>query len=769
MTPSTDLLNADFEAPDPLSAWRTWIYHDGQAPVIRNDAREPHAGLQSLLIQATHPADVALGQVVALPPGSLWQVTGWVRTASLVARDHTDTGGTIHIQAPEGATLARSPSTFGTVDWKPIGTAFRVPATGRIKIVLFFIGYGKGTGSVWFDELRLASLESSGPEAIVIHNERVTRTPIDAKQGGQFIEPLCHLIPSLIAQQVANTSFEVDPPWNVAFKRETDRPNRPWYPDGAVHRAKYLYDTNGAFNGHRSLRIAITEPGVRAGISQDGFSLEANRAYRLRFHQRGTGNATLRATLHGGGGPASEPVSLPECRDAWQPAQATLRATRTLANATLTLDFAGPGTVWIDRVSLIGDDAVLGLWRPDAVQAVRQLAPGVIRFGGSALESYEWDQCLGSWDTRAPFVQTYWGGIEENYVGVEEFVQFGREVNAEPLICVRWTGKQPTDAAAEVEYFNGSADTPGGQRRARNGHPEPYRVKYWQIGNEVGGPQYDASVRAVAEAMRAIDPTIRVLSSFPSAETLRAGGGYLDYLCPHHYGCADLLAMAASFASLEAQIRQFAGERAVRIAVTEWNTTAGDWELGRASLQTLQNALDCSRYHHLMHRHADTVEIAIRSNLIDSFGSGVILTGPGWLYCAPTYYAQRLYARAAGSFPLRLTRRAGTSGPDLPWPLGEPDLSATLSPDGQVLRVYGVNSTASPLSLAARLTGFTSPPVRGTLHVLRDTQNAGTPEVLNSRDDPERISVTNRTLESVGGELTLRFAPFSLSVYELEW
>ena len=71
-----------------------------------------------------------------------------------------------------------------------------------------------------------------------------------------------------------------------------------------------------------------------------------------------------------------------------------------------------------------------------------------------------------------------------------------------------------------------------GQAQGANGHPEPYGVKYWQIGNEVGGSQYDDSVRAFAEAMRKVDPTIKILSSFPSVETLSQGGGYLDYLCP---------------------------------------------------------------------------------------------------------------------------------------------------------------------------------------------------------------------------------------------
>jgi hypothetical protein len=293
-------------------------------------------------------------------------------------------------------------------------------------------------------------------------------------------------------------------------------------------------------------------------------------------------------------------------------------------------------------------------------------------------------------------------------------------------------------------------------------------VKYWQIGNEVGGAAYDDSVRAFAEAMRQADPAVKVLSSFPSADTLRLGGGYLDYLCPHHYGCADLPAMERDFVSLEERIRQFARERPVRIAVTEWNTTAGDWNLGRAMLQTLANALHVARYHNLMHRHADSVEIAIRSNLIDSFGSGVILTGPGWLYVAPAYHAQQLYARAAGSYPLRLERHAGEPGPFLPWHLEEPDLSATLSADGRTLRVYAVNSTADPIDFSATLGEVAAKVAKATCHVLRDSQRGLTAEVLNSRDDPGRVKMFSERVSTPGRELKVRCAPYSLTLHELE-
>jgi alpha-L-arabinofuranosidase len=762
----SQLVNAGFEDSQNLLVWKQWVYADGRPPVIRVEDREAKQGRQSLLIQADDPADVALGQIAALPPGSVWRARAWVKTENLRTRDRTDTAAALHLQMADGMTVARGPSTFGTAGWKETAVVFRVPADGRIKVTLFYIGYGKGTGKVWFDDVRLEPVSPAGQAEVRLTSSRLATRPIDPKQGGQFIEPLCNLLPSLLAQQVANTSFEVDPPWNVAFKRAVDKPHRPWYPDGAVHLAKYGFETNQPFNGQRSLRIELPAALAWAGMSQDGFYLKEGLNYRLRLHLRGTGDPRVRATLHGAGGLAASPVSLGRAGSAWRPAEAVLRATRTLNDASLTLEFEGPGTLWLDRVSLIGEDAVLGLWRPDAVEAIRALQPAVIRFGGSALETYEWDRCLGNWDRRAPFPQTYWGGIEENFVGVEEFVAFCQAIGAEPLVCLRWSGKTPADAAAQVEYFNGPSDSAWGRRRAANGHPQPYGVKYWQIGNEVGGPTYDASVKAFAQAMRAADPAIKILSSFPSEQMLQAGGGYLDYLCPHHYGCADLPAMAHDFDALESQIRRFAVDRAVRIAVTEWNTTAGDFELGRASLQTLANALACSRYHNLMHRHADAVEIAIRSNLIDSFGSGVILTGPGWLYVAPTYHAQRLYARAAGSYPVRVEQAAAAAEATLPWHLEEPDLSAALSPDGATLRLYGVNSTGKAIEVKTALTGFDRRVRAAQAYVLKDSQGGPTPEVMNSRDEPDRVRVVGARPTVSGSQFVLPFEPFSLTLYE---
>lgn len=609
-----------------------------------------------------------------------------------------------------------------------------------------------------------ASADTGGAakEEVVILNQRLTGTPINLQQGGQFIEPLCNLIPSMIAQQVAGDSFEEEPPYAVAYKRDIDKPFRPWYPDGAVHTAQFEIDTENPFNGARSQKIILNKPRCRAGISQDGFYTKEGLRYRLRLHARSTGNLPVWASLHGGGRMLAEPAELKETQDAWAPLEAEFTAEDDCDNATLTIEAEGPGTLWIDRVSLIGKDAVLGIWRPDVVEALKGLNPGVIRWGGSTTEGYEWTQCIGPWDQRAPFT-TCWGGLEPNFVGMEEFVQLCRLLGAEPLLCLRWSGKTPEDAAAQVEYFNGAEGTKWGSLRAKHGHPVPYAVKYWQIGNEVGGDKYDRSVRAFAEAMKAADPSIKIFSAFLTDHTLAQGGDYLDYLCPHHYGCEDLAGKADEFQRLREQIQRDGHGRDVRVAVTEWNTTAGDWGLGRGTLQTLYNALACSRYQNLMHRNADLVEIAIRSNLADSFGSGVIVTGPGWLYVAPTYYAQTLYQRAAGSYPLRLARAASSQESG-----NQPDISAVLSEDGAMLRIYAVNTSQEVSELSFRLENFPAQIDSVTYLVLRDTAESPSSEAMNTRDNPRRIVPEPGFGLSPSNPFEAKIPPLSLILYEIQ-
>ena len=393
-------------------------------------------------------------------------------------------------------------------------------------------------------------------------------------------------------------------------------------------------------------------------------------------------------------------------------------------------------------------------------EALKALHPGIIRFGGSTTEGFDWMATIGDPDKRPPFT-TCWGGLEPGNAGLEEFVQLCRWVGAEPLLCVRFTGKRPKNAASQVEYFNGPASSPMGRLRASNGHPEPYRVKYWQIGNELGNEEYQKGLAGFCQAMKAVDPGIRLMAAFPSPGMLTHAGQYIDYICPHHYGCHQLQAMEDDVRRCHAMIAKYAPGRDIRLGITEWNTTAGDFPLGRAMLWTLDNALACSRYHNFMHRHCDLIKIANRSNLADSFCSGVIQTNNHGLYKTPTFYAQQLYAVHAGQIPLGIDIHS-----ELP---GDPAIntSATMTADGGTVCLFAVNHTmqAEKRTINFAAMGALSPNVE--VWTLADTLQAGERDAVNSWREPDRIRAVPGTALLSRAELVYEFPALSLTLLKI--
>ena len=124
-------------------------------------------------------------------------------------------------------------------------------------------------------------------------------------------------------------------------------------------------------------------------------------------------------------------------------------------------------------------------WRGDVVDAIRESRPGVIRWGGSAVDpgAYRWKGGIGDRDLRVPFLNTNWGRIDSNDVGIGEFCRFCELVGAEPLVCVSFSDGAAS-AADLVEYCNGVRNALGLAPRGRR-PSRPFKVKYWQLGNEI--------------------------------------------------------------------------------------------------------------------------------------------------------------------------------------------------------------------------------------------------------------------------------------------
>jgi alpha-L-arabinofuranosidase len=742
------LRNPGFESRVPLEDWQVVTY--GSSAAAELDAHEVHEGAQSLRISAALPSDTALGQDLSLCPGAWYRFSGWVKTRGLDPLD-APVCGTFQVQRSAGrSVIAGGPSHSGDTPWSRVELVFRAPPDGGVRVAPFLVGYGKGRGTAWFDGMALEPVNPAGAPVIVTA-DLLRATRINPFQYGQFIEYLCMLVPAMWAEQLDDGGFEGLSPYKVAYIKETDFREHDWYPAGATNRAVFERDRTTKINGDQSLKIAVQDGApCTVAISQNG--VNANRRVGSKFtgffKQSGIKSPVTISLNRDRAVYASFEVVPGE---AWGQHAGRLLPAINDVDATLSISFRGPGTLWIDSVSLVSEDGVSG-WRRDVVQAVREMKPGIIRFGGSTLDDpnlgeFEWRDTIGDPARRRPF--RAWGGLQPPGAGLEEIVQFCRLVNAEPLICVRFSRREPQDAADQVQYLNGGVDTPMGALRAKNGHAEPYNVRYWQVGNERKGADYEERLAAFCQAMKKADPSIEIMSSYPTPGVLDRAGALLDFVAPHHYECENLAGEEDDLNAVRKMIAEHAKGRPIKAAVTEWNTTGGDWGTGRAKLWTLANALACSRYHNLMHRHCDLVQIACRSNLVNSFCSGCIQTDDYRLYKTPVYYAQQLYATLAGDRPLKIVS-------PLPATVGL-DLSATLAPAGDAVILFAVNDSlqaiSRPLDLSAFAAGDKNPPRSFQVWTLADTKAAGEPDVTNSFADIERI-IPSRTAITPG---SLRF------------
>jgi alpha-N-arabinofuranosidase len=166
-------------------------------------------------------------------------------------------------------------------------------------------------------------------------------------------------------------------------------------------------------------------------------------------------------------------------------------------------------------------DNIDGL-RPDVIALFRQINMGFWRYGGNYTSNLIWYHTIGDPDKRPPDWDNAWGAMQPNDLGMDEFMNFCRLIGVEAYISVNAGLGDSHSAAEQVEYMNGSASTPMGALRAKNGHPAPYHIKFWNIGNEPWGSwqigrtdtkYFMMKHNEFTKAMREVDPSIVLIAS----------------------------------------------------------------------------------------------------------------------------------------------------------------------------------------------------------------------------------------------------------------
>jgi alpha-N-arabinofuranosidase len=618
---------------------------------------------------------------------------------------------------------------------------------------------------------------------------------IDSRLYGQFLEFMYEgLKAGVAAELLKNRGFE-EAPNAIGLSRDWER-----YPDDRNddYGLSFAWDETVAYPvsqefiepkpTQHSLRVdaggGIVE---RHGVYQPRLPVRKGAAYNGYLWLKTTGYegrivVTLEEDLPGGRTYAEAEIR--DIQGDWKLYPFTLRPDRDDAHARLAVLFEGTGRLWVDQVSLLPADAVGGV-RADVEALVAALRPAFLRWpGGNVAQDYHWTWGVGPRDRRPIWTNLSWKNEPEpGDIGTDEFVALSRRVGAEPSITVNVEGRGATaeEAAAWVEYCNGPATSRYGAMRAANGHPEPYKVKYWELGNEIWGDwvrgHSDAATYArnavrYAEAMRAVDSTIELIAVGDNdmdwnRTVLRTAGGLIDYLAIHHYyGRKDMAGDARNlmarplfyerfYRDVERLIAQEAKGRAIRLAINEWGL-----DLPETRQHSMEAALYGARLMNVFERSSPLMAMTAESDLVNGWPGGIIQASRDRIFVTPTYHLNALYSQHLGRDRLRTTvqgptfdsSKEGAAVPVL-------DAVASRSADGAALYLKVVNTDpANAVGARVELHGAEVHP-DAVWHVL----TADSLDAHNSFAQPDAVRPRREAL-AAGGRFEVSLPPRSVSV-----
>lgn len=500
----------------------------------------------------------------------------------------------------------------------------------------------------------------------------------------------------LFAELIQNRTFQ-DP--------QQGRRNSPG--DWPIHWS-IVQDTDGAAAMHTdevepvtpalpiSLRLDLG--GGRAGIANDGYwgiPVWPGTTYTASFYAKAAGGfqGEVEAAVVLNDGKATVAKAESQAIGAsWQ--KYTVKLTTghdapTTTKARFVLSASGSGSVSFSLVSLFPPtyrDTPGGL-RADLMKLMAELRPAFIRLpGGNYLEGntfptrFNWKQQIGPVEQR-PGHMGCWGYRSSDGFGMPQFLLWCKQLNAEPILGV-FAGytlngdhvdagpqlrQYVEEALEEIEYVSGPADSTWGKRRAADGFPEPFTLRYVEVGNEDWfdrSGSYDGRFTQFFDAIRAKYPQLKIIASAPvksrtpdlyddhfyrSARQLAFGWNHYDAV-PDRTG--PLKFSGGAFDGVER------GEGKPKVFVGEWATQEG------RPTPTLNAALADAAWIMGLERNADVVPIQCYAPLLVNVNPGASqwptnLIGYDALssFGSPSYYAQVMLAQNKGDvvLPVKMT------------------------------------------------------------------------------------------------------------------
>ena len=347
--------------------------------------------------------------------------------------------------------------------------------------------------------------------------------------------------------------------------------------------------------------------------------------------------------------------------------------------------------------------------RTDVVEALKHIKLPVLRWpGGCFADEYHWKDGIGPKENRKKMVNTHWGGVvEDNSFGTHEFLELCRQIGCEPYINGNVGSGTVQEMSEWMEYMTFDGVSPMAALRAENGHPEPWKVKYFGVGNENWGCGGNMRPSYYADLYRRYQTYVRDygenrvfrIACGPNAddynwteEVMRIAGRYMDGLSLHYYTVPGFLYQQS----------------------------------------TMRDAMVAALTLNIFNAHSDRVAMANIAQLVNVL-QAVILTEGEKMVCTPTYHVFDLYkhhqdATLLGSFAE--TAEIGADGETIQ------NLSVSASEDDAGAVHITVANLSATESCPAEITllGRTDGAVQGRILT-------GRMDAYNDFDCPENVSI----------------------------
>ena len=163
-------------------------------------------------------------------------------------------------------------------------------------------------------------------------------------------------------------------------------------------------------------------------------------------------------------------------------------------------------------------------FRGDVAELVAELGATLVRYpGGNFVSNYHWEDGIGPKADRPAKIDFAWKAVEPNQVGTDDFLQWCVRMGLEPMMAVNLGTRGVSEAIELLQYCNADPGTAFADLRVKNGHPDPYAVKVWCLGNEMDGP-WQMGFKTPEEYARVAEETARAMKRFDERLELVACG-----------------------------------------------------------------------------------------------------------------------------------------------------------------------------------------------------------------------------------------------------